>query len=75
MNQPTDVNEWSIRKINKYFRDHDESKLYPVCGRFNVTERAIRRVRQLRREGLDVCDGLEYYLTLESEISRIVNNI
>ena len=61
-------------KINKVFRKYDESNLWTVCGKFNVTERAIRRLRKWRRDGLDVNTGLEYALCLESEISRIVNN-
>lgn len=67
------VNEMSIRQINAYFRENDESHLWPICGRFNATERAIRRIRRLRQQGLCVYPGLEYYLTLEQEISDIVN--
>lgn len=69
-----EIYEMSIRKINALFRKNDESRLYPICGRFNVTERAIRRIRQRRREGLCVNEGLEYYLTLENEIREIVND-
>ena len=67
------MNEMSIRQINAYFRENDESHLWPICGRFNATERAIRRIRRLRQQGLCVYPGLEYYLTLEQEISDIVN--
>ena len=74
MEQPKDVNEWSIRKINSYFRKHDDSNKWPICGAFNVTERAIRRIRKLRLIGMEVNGGLEYYLMLEEEISRIVNS-
>ena len=69
-----EINEMSIRKINAFFRKNDESRLYPVLGRFNVTERAIRRIRRLRRMGMEVNSGYEYYLTLEREISEIVND-
>lgn len=68
------INEMSIREINKYFREHDESHLFPIRGKFNVTERAIRKLRRERRNGLDVNEGLEYYLCLESIISEIVND-
>lgn len=61
-------------KINKVFRKHDESNLWPICGKFNATERAIRRLREWRRKGLCINTGLEYALCLESEISKIVNN-
>ena len=74
MRQPENVNEMSVRQVNAYFRRHDDSRLWPVCGRFNATERAIRRIRRLRRQGMEVYPGLEYYLALEREISEIVND-
>jgi hypothetical protein len=74
MEQPRNVDDMSIRQINAYFRETADSYLWPVCGRFNATERAIRRIRRRRREGLCVCPGLEYYLTLENEIIDIVNH-
>lgn len=73
MEEPKNVCEMSVRQINAYFRKHDDSHLFPICGRFNATERAIRRIRRYRRDGMEVCSGLEYYLTLEREISEIVN--
>ena len=60
----------NIRAINKFYRMQDESNLYPVNGKFNVTERAIRRVRRL---GMAIY-GLEYCYALEHEISDIVNH-
>ena len=74
MYEPKNVCEMSVRQINAYFRKHDYSHLWPICGRFNATERAIRRIRRYRRDGLEVHPGLEYYLTLEREISEIVNS-
>lgn len=68
-----EINGMSIRQINAYFRAEDDSRLWPVCGRFNATERAIRRLRRKRRQGLEVSAGLEYYLCLENEIIEIVN--
>ena len=62
-------NEMTKRQINKHFRKIDDSEKWPIRGRFNVTERAIRRIRKLF-PGLQ---GLEYALTLESEISTLVN--
>lgn len=62
------INEMSVREINRHFRNEDESYKWPVCGKFNATERAIRRVGKLGLDG-----GLEYYLALKAEISRIVN--
>lgn len=63
----------SIRQINKLFRAGDKSHKWPVCGRFNVTERAIRRLRKLRRQGLELNAGTEYANALDKEISQIVN--
>ncbi len=68
------INEMSIREINRYFRNEDESDKFPICGKFNVTERAIRNVREQRRQGVEINEGLEYYLALEAEINNIVNN-
>lgn len=73
MLEPKNVNEMSVREINRYFRNNDESNKWPICGRFNATERAIRKLRKLRREGLEVNPGLEYYLSLERLIGEIVN--
>ena len=68
------INEMSIREINRHFRNEDESDKWPICGRFNITERAIRKLREYRRQGMIINEGLEYYLALEDEIGRIVND-
>lgn len=65
----TDTSEMSVRQINRLFRQYDESELWPVCGRFNVTDRAIRR---LYREGR-YTGGIDYSYALDAEMSRIVN--
>ena len=62
-----------IRRINAYFRKHDESHLYPICGRFNATERAIRRVRLFMRFNGSM-GGYEYIQCLDNAISEIVND-
>ena len=62
----------SIRAINSIYREMDESHLWPTCNRFNVTERAIRRVRALRRD-CPIDDGLEYCYALESAMHEIFN--
>jgi hypothetical protein len=61
------------RAINKAYRDQDQSNLYPILGKFNVTDRAIRRVNKLEREN-GAIGGIEYCYVLEGEISRIVNH-
>ena len=62
-----------IRRINKEFRLKDDSRLYPIMGRFNATERAIRRLRKYQRQGLVIDSAYSYGASLEGEISNIVN--
>lgn len=60
-----------VRLINSDFRKVDQSHLWPISGRFNVTERAIRRLAKQR-----VLSGVEfgnYEKVLEQEISALVN--
>lgn len=68
-----DVSDMSIRQINKLFRQNDESHLWPVQNRFNVTERAIRRLRKRVLPHIGTTGGIEYAQMLDAEISRIVN--
>jgi hypothetical protein len=63
----------NIRAINKLFRQQDESRLYPINGRFDCTERAIRKARAFRREAGAVY-GLEYCYLIDGIISQIVND-
>lgn len=63
-----DIENGTLRRINSYYRAHDESHKWPICNKFDATERAIRRLRGQYPNG-----GLEYFLALESEISTIVN--
>lgn len=63
----------NIRAINKLYRTQDESHLWPIRGRFNVTERAIRKAREFQRHSESVY-GLEYCYLLETIMSEIVNN-
>ena len=65
------IENGSIRVINAYFRANDESHKWPICNKFDATERAIRRLRKMG--GNPPNGGLEYFLALDSEISRIVN--
>lgn len=62
----------SKREIRRIFRENDESAKWPVCGRFNVTERAIRRVARMEREGGRL-SSVEYAYALDRTISAIVN--
>ena len=61
--------------INAAFRAADESHLWPIHGRFDATEHAIRRVRRFMREGGYDLTGLEYALALDAELSQIVNRM
>ena len=59
---------------NAELRRKDESHLWPARGRYNVTNRAIRRVRALIRDGLVVENVESYKAIVESVISEIVND-
>ena len=56
------------RAIFKHYRGLDESHLYPIRNRFNVTKRAIQHESKLG----EALTGLELCLYLDAEISRIV---
>jgi len=62
------------RDVNRLFLAQDDSKLWPICGKFNATKRAINRIRRLEREGLVLDDLLAYALTIEQITSDIVNH-
>jgi len=61
------------RAMNKLYRQQDESHLWPIRGRFNVTDRAIRYVNKFECAN-GAIGGLEYCYVLEGEMSRIVND-
>lgn len=64
----------NIAFINAVCRRADESDLYPIDGRFNATERAIRKAREIRRDTGDCDGGLAYVLLLDGLVSDIVNS-
>ncbi len=59
--------------INGYFRFTDTSIKFPVNGRFDIAERAIRKVRAFNRESGSISEGIEYIKQLDDQISEIVN--
>jgi hypothetical protein len=59
-----------LRKINKKFREKDESHLWPVCNKFNISERAIRKARLYGPYD----SAFEYQTVLEHITSTIVND-
>ena len=63
------IEDGTTRQINAYFRANDESHKWPICNKFDVTERAIRRLRKTQLYN----GGLEYFMALDAEISTIVN--
>ncbi len=69
-----DVSDLSVRQINALFRQNDESSKWPIQGRFNVTERAIRRVRHNILRHIGSTGGCEYACILDAEIEHIVNS-
>jgi len=70
MNKLEKIENGTIRTINAYFRANDTSHKWPIRNRFNVTERAIRRLRRAQY----YTGGLEYFHALDSEISTILNS-
>lgn len=69
-----EIRDMSRAEINRHFRAYDDSHLWPICGRFNATERAIRKVQKFERETGEKLSALPYYLTLERYIQEIVND-
>lgn len=69
-----EINELNRKQINAYFRKNDESNKWPICGKFNATERAINRVRRFEKRYGEKLQGMEYYLAIENQITDIVNN-
>lgn len=61
--------------INRDYRAQDESNKFPILGRFNATERAIRQTRAHFRDMGEPCEGLAYALEIDSALSRIVNGV
>jgi hypothetical protein len=66
--------EKSRRAIRKIYRNQDDSNLWPIRGRFNCTNRAIRKAQKFINESGEDLDGLEYALLIDSIMSEIVNN-
>ena len=60
--------------VRREMRAIDESDLFPICGDFNATERAIRRLRASMNDGLYIESPLEYALELDAVITDIVNS-
>lgn len=71
---PPNVNELSRRQIYKLFRKNDDSHLWPIRNKFNVTERAIRQNRKFEKEYGEKSEGLELFRSLDQLCSDIVNN-
>lgn len=65
---------FAVRRVNAELRAKDESNLWPISGAFNVTDRAIRRLRDQQRAGLVIDSIDEYRAAVEAEVSRIVND-
>ena len=71
-----DLNDKQNRRaIFKHYRAIDDSNLWPVCNNFNATERAIKRLYKLEREGDYYLLGLELCYFIDTEVGIIVNSI
>ena len=75
--QEDDINDFNVlrKRVYHLFLLQDDSCLWPVNNRFNVTKRAERRIRRAEREGLIFDDLLSYALTHENIQSEIVNSL
>lgn len=73
-NKLSEIENGTKRQINAYFRANDSSHQWPICNKFDATERAIRRLRR-ESHGCLANGGLEYFLALDAEISSIVNTV
>lgn len=60
------------RIVYRIYRQQDDSHLWPIQCRFNVIERAIRRLQRFEREAGGM-STLEACYFIEAEESRIVN--
>ena len=70
------INDMSIRQVNQLFRlqcayDH---KAWPLCGQFDLAERAIRRARKFMQCN-GATSGLEYYLMLDDIANKIIEGL
>mgnify|MGYP001462520753 CR=1 FL=1 len=63
----------NIAAINDLYRRQDESNLWPISGKFNCTERAIRQARKFQAASGAVY-GYEYSMLIDQLISDIVNS-
>ncbi len=61
-------------QVNREIRKADDSHKWPIRGRFNVANRAIRRVRKNFSEYFHEWCEEEYRETVRREESEIVNN-
>ena len=68
------IDDFTRAEIKALFRRNDESHLFPICGKFNATERAIRRLNKAEKQGLVFNDPIDYALALDEEIGLIVNS-
>lgn len=69
MDKLSEIENGTTRQINAYYRAKDESHKWPICNKFNATERAIRQLRKAQY----YTGGYEYFLALDEQISSIVN--
>jgi hypothetical protein len=74
VDESAEMDRATVVKVNRAMRALDESDLWPVRGRFNVTDRAIRRTRAYLRETGDSPDVSLYATLVDGDISRIVND-
>ena len=62
------------RIINRMYRQQDDSDKFPINGKFNATERAIRKVVKMEKQYAEFLRSLEYAYTIEMVLGHIVND-
>lgn len=64
----------TLRKVNKILRSGDESHLWPISGRYNATDRAIRWYSRVYFKANGPCTVYEYVMGIDGLISGYVNS-
>jgi hypothetical protein len=74
VDESAEMDRATVVKVNRAMRALDRSDLWPIRGRFNVTDRAIRRTRNYLLETGGSPDVSLYATLVDDDISRIVND-
>jgi hypothetical protein len=62
-----------LRCVNKILRSRDDSHLWPISGKYNATNRAIRYYSRIYFNNNGPCSVYEYISGINQLISNYVN--